>query len=274
MAYRFMVAGRVASWPLVPCAYDLLVDCGDGILRVQVKTAYPTKGSAWRVRLTKRNEKADQPITVSSVDYVCVVCDPNRIYVIPSLKVTSRIRPDCLVPRLHIYEGADRFKGELNAFAVGAGCRIRGAEDQRFLTAMEAIDLRTPMYPTELPPAAAGRRKQRYSREQILQLRRDLGPTPTTGAIIAAAERWNVSEMTIRNYLRGNRKDLRTVVVPDLPLAVNQDRPIGPVALKAGPHEVVGSGKKTCGNPNCKHPEWQHAVGWCEFPGCPCRGFK
>ena len=39
VAYRFIEAGRRPAWPLTVCSYDLLVDGGDDIFRVQVKHA-------------------------------------------------------------------------------------------------------------------------------------------------------------------------------------------------------------------------------------------
>ena len=218
VAYRFMVAGRVPSWPLIPCAYDLIIDCGNVLQRVQVKTGHAVdSGNVWRVRLTKRNGvKGDQPAFVAAVDYVVVLCDPNTIYVIPSMALRSPSNPETLVPQLQIYRGNERFQNCLNHFAIGEGCGV---------VASEQATVRSAWRPTA-PPPNSRRRKQRYSIEDIARIRQELGSNPTSAEIEAMALRLNITGATVRNYLRGYRSDLRPLAETDtLPHAATEVAP-------------------------------------------------
>lgn len=48
----FTLCGHDVSWPCEPCRYDLLVDTGAGIRRVQVKTTTARAGGTWKAYLS------------------------------------------------------------------------------------------------------------------------------------------------------------------------------------------------------------------------------
>ncbi len=204
VAYRFITAKRLPAWPIVPCAYDLLIDTGDTIQRVQVKTAHAHTGGTFRVRLTKRNAKGDRPIYVDAVDFVCVVCTPNCIYVVPTAVLRSPHNPAILCAQLQI--GVEsRLAIYKNAFAVGSGY---GTGDAGLPERMDIKEFWAPAQ-RQHEQTGGGIRKQRVSLEQINVLRRELGEHPTTAQLEEAAVRLHVTTITIRNYLNGKRKDLR-----------------------------------------------------------------
>lgn len=215
VAYRFMEAGRLVSWPLIPTSYDLLVDCGDVIQRVQVKTGQDRNATGvYHVHLTKRRAKGDRPIYLASVDYICVVCAANHVYVIPAIVLQSPTDPAVLCKRLQIYTKveAERFHRYRNAFAIGQGHgTVEGPQAE-----VHVAPLRTSWHPEQ---QRAGRHRKphvRLSTDVILQLRRTLGATPTTTAIREAALHHGVAEVTLRNYLQGKRKDLQPLGADEL----------------------------------------------------------
>lgn len=211
VAYRFMSAGRVPSWPLVPMAYDLLLDCGDSLQRIQVKAA-PRRKDCYHCHLTKRRKGGDSPIHIASVDYICIVCEVNQIYVIPSVALRSPTDPAILCKRLQIYPTGERLKGYLNAFAIGTGA---GWGDGNSQPTMDVPALKVPWFPAQQVPHSKAQRKAhvRLTMNQINTLKQELGPRPTPQAVLAAARRYNITGSTVRNYLRNARADL----VPLLP---------------------------------------------------------
>lgn len=206
VAYRFTLSQRIVSWPLMPCAYDMLVDCGDTIQRVQVKTGRAVNATTWWVRLTRRmRDKRDQPILAASIDYVCVVCDPNRVYVIPTTAICSPSNPDQLCASVQIYENGDRLRPFLNAFAIGSG--LGSGDVQPNLKVGWKPELQQPGPPTDRKP------HQRLSIPVINEIRREAEGkrlTPAERRVLAA--RYDITLPTLRNYLQGNRKDLRPQV--------------------------------------------------------------
>lgn len=203
VAYRFMAAGRVPAWPLVPCPYDLLIDCGDTIQRVQVKTAHDLATDTCSVRLTKRNTKGDRPIYVDAVDVICVVSSPNCIYVIPTTVIRSRRNPEIVVPRLQIGP-TSRLLPYKNAFALGSGY---GVGDEGTPPVLVKEGWNAPHRAHE--HARGGIRRQRVTVEQVADIRRRLGDNWTAAQLDAIAREFQISTATVRNYLKGNRSDLR-----------------------------------------------------------------
>jgi len=125
VAYRFLEAGRLVSWPMVPCAYDLVVDGGDRLYRVQVKQAHEEQGERhfghWRVRLTKRNiETGDKPIAASAIDVLAVVTTPDVVFVIPAGACTSPVDERYLNARIEIGPES-KYQLFRNRFALGTG---------------------------------------------------------------------------------------------------------------------------------------------------------
>lgn len=101
VAYRFAAQGYLVSFPLCPCGYDLLVDVGTAILRIQTKKAWwvpqrikrAGKGDRahWVTNLMKRDVRGMRHRTSArAFDYLCVVCDLD-VYVIPTDRLISTI---------------------------------------------------------------------------------------------------------------------------------------------------------------------------------------
>jgi len=213
VAYRFLEAGRLVSWPLVPCAYDLLVDGGDRIYRVQVKQAH-IQGDMpehWRVGLTKRrNTKPDRPQAVTSLDLICVVCTPAEIFVIPVGACASPVDARWLNARLKIGPES-RYRVFLNKFGVGTGIGVEGTPEPFLPLRYAASTLRE-----ERRTLAGGRKAHhRLTTAQVHELFklpiRWVKAQPPTGLIPIEdiAQQFNVSVATLRNLARLQRKDLR-----------------------------------------------------------------
>ncbi len=208
VAYRFVAASRVPAWPLVPINYDLLVDCGDAIQRVQVKTARQHQtGERWRVRLTQRRRHQDRPVLVSSIDYFCIVCDANRILVLPSTILKSPTDPLWVLARLDFNPNGERFQPYLNSFAIGQGVN----ESSRPAETVEPDIIRTPWYPHQRQQpvwAAPRKRHRRLSGVEVAELLQALGSTPTATEKRRLALQYGISIVSLRNYQLGRRKDL------------------------------------------------------------------
>ncbi len=99
VALKFTQEGYISSFPLSPCGYDLVVDTGVEMFRVQVKQAQwekarkarPGKSGAdragWFVDL-KKKQKVEGKVKslarpVNHFDVLVVVCEPETVYVIP-----------------------------------------------------------------------------------------------------------------------------------------------------------------------------------------------
>lgn len=249
-----MAAGRVPSWPLVPMAYDLLVDCGDSIQRVQVKTA-TAREARYHVHLTTRRKGVDRPMALASVDYVCLVCDPNRIYVVPSVVLQSPTDPLLLTKRVQLSGDGERFAGYLNAFAIGTG---DGSGDGA------TVDLKVGWYPAQQTPRSAGTRKRhvRLTINEINTLRRSVGTDPSPDVIRATAGRFNITPQTVRNYLRNGRSDLAPV----------RTETLGTPAVTVAPSRLSILGPLCrCGHSQARHPD---GTGRCNQMGCACGRFR
>jgi hypothetical protein len=126
VAYRFLESGRLVSWPLTPCAYDLVVDTGDRLVRVQVKQAHEHQGADrhfghWIARLTKRRTGGrDRALAAADVDYIAVVCRPEEVYVIPAPVCTSQQDARWIKARL-VIGPESHYRVFLNLFSLGNG---------------------------------------------------------------------------------------------------------------------------------------------------------
>lgn len=90
------LGGHAVSWPLEPAPYDLLVDTGQGLLRVQVKTTSRKVGGSWNCAIT-RSVYADVPggkrrarYDESTIDAFAVVDGDGDVYLIPVAVVAGR----------------------------------------------------------------------------------------------------------------------------------------------------------------------------------------
>jgi len=209
VAYRFMEAKRISSWPLVPCAYDLVVDGGEKLYRVQVRQAHLLSGSLtkWRVRLTKRHPKRDKPKAVADIDLICVVCTPERVFVIPVEACVSPVDPRYLNAQIEIGPES-RYQVFLNRFSIGTG-------ESTEVTCTPVPALRTRGWGKGQSGGLVPGRKphRRLTMEQVqhlltLPIRWHsglVGMNPTD-----VAHQFDVSVVTLRNLLlRKSRKDLR-----------------------------------------------------------------
>lgn len=206
VAYRFLLAGCPPSWPLLPLSYDLIVDTGEALRRVQVKQAHSIgTGLIWGVRLTKRHPAGDRSCPVNALDYVCVVCKPNHIYVIPAPMLTGATDPTQLVARLQIYETGTRFAAYLNAFAIGPGCGT--PYDQPEVSV--GWTPHGPKFPHVPSPTARRKHHHRLTLAEVAEVRTLIEQAGnSTATRRQLAKQFDVGEVTIRNLLNGRRKDL------------------------------------------------------------------
>lgn len=112
VAHAFAQQGYTVAIPLVQCSYDLLVDSGSAIWRVQVKLARfkrarirpRGKGSRahYAVDLYRGSPRRTTFIGVTEFDILCAVCERDRIYVIPTTALVSVTDPARLVGHIEI----------------------------------------------------------------------------------------------------------------------------------------------------------------------------
>jgi hypothetical protein len=209
VAYRFLEAGRLPAWPLVPCAYDVLVDIGGGTARVQVKQAHQV-GNRWRTRLGKRKGSTDVPVESRAADYIAVVCTPDEIYVIPAQACLSPTDPRYL--NLQIEVGRQgKYQVYRNAFRLGTGHSTE-------TTPPPPVPIYTvPAYMLEkrTGPGPARKLHKRLTLQEIAAIRelpirwtRDQ-PKDGTLSVAAVAAQFGVTTVTLRNtVLKRKRRDL------------------------------------------------------------------
>jgi hypothetical protein len=114
---RFTGAGYGVSLPITAQPYDFVVDDGVKLLRMQVKIASVTEreksktsGHAERAHFMvvlrgkeRRGKHVFRPRSViGNFDFLCVVCTPDRIYVIPAKTLESEKFPGHLLNFVHI----------------------------------------------------------------------------------------------------------------------------------------------------------------------------
>jgi hypothetical protein len=98
VAYKFSTEGFLISMPFVFAPYDLIADNGSRLLRIQVKRAslktrrMRAKGwgdsERYSVELTRKSaQRPKKRIEASEFDYLCVVCELDKVYVIPAEKI-------------------------------------------------------------------------------------------------------------------------------------------------------------------------------------------
>ncbi|GAB4004291.1 hypothetical protein GCM10028772_10080 [Nocardioides ultimimeridianus] len=82
----FTLCGADVSWPLEPCAFDLVVIDSGTVRRVQVKSSTVRSGSTWVARITQSGRGA-VPYDIDEVDCFFVVDGDLNFYLIPSAEV-------------------------------------------------------------------------------------------------------------------------------------------------------------------------------------------
>lgn len=94
-AGAFVLAGHRVCWPLEPAPYDLIVEAGGTLLRVQVKTSSRLVAGSWVCAIT-RSEYADVAggkrrvcYTPEDVDLFAILDGDGQMYVIPIEDVTG-----------------------------------------------------------------------------------------------------------------------------------------------------------------------------------------
>ena len=118
VAYQFCLQDYKVCVPLSPCEYDLVIDTGCKLLKIQVKKAAFRKQRTrpqglgdrdhWSVDLTKRKRMRGgniyhKRINTDEFDYLAVVCNGSSVYVIPREKLLSG-QPDVMLRLIHIKE--------------------------------------------------------------------------------------------------------------------------------------------------------------------------
>ncbi len=134
-ASEFAKRGYVISWPTVPTKYDLIVDNGTKLFKIQVKQGYirpqrrkpAGKGDlpAYRIGLWRknRNDFEHKPFKVTEFDYLAAVCDGN-IYVIPVSLISSAEVPGCTVRMILIKPPSETTRADsLAAIKKWEACR-------------------------------------------------------------------------------------------------------------------------------------------------------
>ena len=96
VAATCMLSGYRVSWPLEPAPYDLLVDTGTRLMRVQVKTCTRMTGGSWVCSLT-RSEYADVAggkrrawYSPEDIDVFAIVDGEGEVYWIPVARVDGQ----------------------------------------------------------------------------------------------------------------------------------------------------------------------------------------
>ena len=117
VAYQFALENYKVSVPLSPCEYDLVIDTGKRLIKIQVKKAnfreqrMRKQGLGdrdhWMVDLTKHKRRNGgmyhRRIESEEFDYLAAVCNGTSVYVIPKEKLESS-QPGVLLRVFHIKE--------------------------------------------------------------------------------------------------------------------------------------------------------------------------
>lgn len=176
VAYRFVECGRRPAWPLVVSPYDLLVDIGDRVVKVQVKQASTSdKINRWQVRFKRR--AGEVVYSVTAFDYLAVVIDPGKIYVIPVGALACAHAPGRLVARVEIGPQNERFASYLNNFALGPGPAA---------LAQPVVAAKRSMWFTREQVAGGRKPHHRVSSEEVIEMRRLAGLQQMSISQIAA----------------------------------------------------------------------------------------
>lgn len=122
VAAAFAREGAIPCVPLRPARFDLIVEQRGHLFRVQTKRAQWEEArqnargyhdrAHWRVGLTRRRLPASHPdcfYRADEFDFLAVVCEIDRIYVLPTDLLRSPTDPAHLMRTLHIkpFEGTD-----------------------------------------------------------------------------------------------------------------------------------------------------------------------
>lgn len=208
VAYRFLEAGRVVSWPLTVCGYDLIVDGGDSLYRIQVKSTPPTmaEGATAYRYVCRLSKKDHDPLPAGTFDFLCMVVDPSRVYVIPAGALRCPHAPERLVKRVVLYEKGTRFAAYCNRFDLGSG----------ELPCLAAVHPLRPPTRTMWKAAKTGqvgrkphRRLSKADVETLRTLPIAFYQTDPGLPIAEVAQQYGVTVVTLRNLLRNKRLDLR-----------------------------------------------------------------
>lgn len=136
-AYQFCRQSYLVSVPLSPCPYDLLIDNGQKVLKIQVKRAKYVKQRMrklglgdrdhWELQLTRKTRRkrkagttGHERINLNAFDYLVVVCHENLIYVIPAKELESGEYPGQMLRIIHF---KPPIEGDGRADSIKAGQR-------------------------------------------------------------------------------------------------------------------------------------------------------
>lgn len=92
----FMLRGCMASFPIEPAVFDLVVSMPDGVKYVQVKTSASRNSDSWQVNVGRRLHSAGNlgPRTTydpDEIDLFFIVDGDLNVYLIPSQDIAGRI---------------------------------------------------------------------------------------------------------------------------------------------------------------------------------------
>lgn len=122
VAYQFCKVGYTFGVPLTPCPYDLLIDTGRRVERIQVKRARfegqrkRLQGLGdrdhWAVELEGRKSNGNGPkIHIqkdrSAYDYLAAVCQEDLVYIIPVARLLLPTDPTKLLRMIQIKPPVD-----------------------------------------------------------------------------------------------------------------------------------------------------------------------
>lgn len=215
VAYRFLELSRRPAWPLTVCGYDLLIDGGDAVFRVQVKQAANKEGSGWHVVLTSKSIKKEGWST--KFDYLCAVVDPENIYVIPRAAILAAHAPNRPVTSLYVGKNS-RFNVFLNAFAIGEGDPV--GKPQHVGGPVVAVGQRRSFWYAK---QGDNRKRHRHLSASDIESLRGLPirmfkydpECPEGVPVEQIAQQFGVSVQGMRNLLRGKRKDLKQPILSE-----------------------------------------------------------
>lgn len=75
--------GSKVAWPLEPAVYDLLIDTGRDVHRVQVKTTTWRLNGTWACKITRRQSGQKAWYTKRDIDFFGLVDGDLQVYMIP-----------------------------------------------------------------------------------------------------------------------------------------------------------------------------------------------
>lgn len=111
----FLLRGYRPSIPVEPCEYDLVIDCGGQMQRVQVKTvSQPTCRGVWEANISRSvrsSEGSQLAYDPDEIDLFFIVDGEMRIYLIPIVAVAGKVTISLKAYALYLVGTAESLVG-------------------------------------------------------------------------------------------------------------------------------------------------------------------